>query len=102
MVPFVYGGPRTESASSEIGSCMKGGEQVSIESVMAEHEDHILGLPNVVGIGIGERDGEPVIKVFVSTKVPESALQPEDTVPKSLGDWATDVEEIGIVTAQDD
>ena len=39
-------------------------------------------------------------KVFVTHKVPESALQPQEVVPKTLEGWETDVEEIGVVTAQ--
>jgi len=33
-------------------------------------------------VGIGEKAGKAVIKVFVTHKVPESALQPQEIVPK--------------------
>ena len=59
-----------------------------------------MRLPNVAGVGIGEKAGERVIKVFVQSKVPESALKPGEIVPKTLDGYETDVEEIGVVTAQ--
>ncbi|WP_197036111.1 hypothetical protein [Fischerella sp. PCC 9605] len=65
-----------------------------------KHEDQLMRLPNVTGVGIGEKEGKPVIKVFVERKVPESELQPQEIVPKSIEGCETDVEEIGIVTAQ--
>ncbi|NWF62646.1 MAG: hypothetical protein HXY43_26300 [Fischerella sp.] len=72
----------------------------NIEAVKQKHEDQLMGLPNVTGVGIGEKEGKPVIKVFVERKVPESELQPQEIVPKSIEGCETDVEEIGIVTAQ--
>jgi len=60
----------------------------------------LLRLPNVTGVGIGERGGKRVIKVFVTHKVPESTLQQEDVVPKLIDGHETDVEEIGVVTTQ--
>jgi len=73
---------------------------MSIEAVKEKNEERLMGLPNVTGVGIGEKAGKPVIKVFVTHKVPESALQPQEVVPKALEGWETDVEEIGVVTAQ--
>jgi hypothetical protein len=59
-----------------------------------------LALPNVQGVGIGERAGRPVVKVFVTRKVPIDQLRAEDVVPGTLDGWETDVEEIGAVSAQ--
>jgi hypothetical protein len=73
---------------------------VGIEAVRQKYEDDLLSLPNVVGVGIGERDNQPVIKVLVSHKVPESALQPDEVVPKTLEGHRTDVEAIGIPRAE--
>ena len=72
---------------------------MSIEAVK-KYEEQLLRLPNVTGVGIGEKAGKVVIKVFVTHKVPESVLQPQEVIPKMLEEWATDVEEIGVVTAQ--
>jgi len=73
---------------------------MDIENVRRAHEAALLSLPNVTGVGIGERRGVPVIKVFVTRKVPAADLQPHEVVPKSLQGYPTDVDEIGVVMAQ--
>ena len=72
---------------------------MSIQEVMKRNEDFLMKLPNVVGVGIGEGQGEQIIKILVRQKVPESSLPPEQIVPKRLEKYRTDVEEIGPVTA---
>ncbi len=67
----------------------------AIAEVKTRHEADLLVLPNVTGVGIGERSGQPVIKVFVTVKVPETDLAPEERVPASLDGYAVDVEAIG-------
>ena len=73
---------------------------MSINAVKEKYEEQLMRLPNVTGVGIGEKAGRAIIKVFVTHKVPESALRPQEIVPKTLERYATDVEEIGVVTAQ--
>ena len=73
---------------------------IDIETIRQKYEDQIMELPNVTGVGIGEKAGKKVIKVFVTQKFHESELQPQEIVPKSLEEYETDVEEIGTVTAQ--
>lgn len=73
---------------------------MSIELVRKKYEDQLMLLPNVQGVGIGEKSGKEVIKVFVSHKVPESDLQHQEIIPKVLEGYETDVEEIGVITAQ--
>jgi hypothetical protein len=73
---------------------------MNIDAIKKKHEEQLLQLPNVTGVGIGEKAGKEVIKVFVTHKVPESALQPQEVVPKTVEGYETDVEEIGVVTAQ--
>ena len=73
---------------------------MDITTAMRKHEERILRLANVTGIGIGEENGQPVIKVFVSRKLPEGELARRQIVPKALDGYPTDVEEIGIVMAQ--
>lgn len=70
--------------------------------IVRKYEDRLMRLPNVTAVGIGEKAGKTAIKVFVTHKVPVSELRPEDVVPKRLGRYPTDVEEIGVVMAQDD
>ncbi len=74
---------------------------MKIESVMRKHEEQVMQLPNVTGIGIGKKGRKNVIKVFVTHKVPESALESHEIIPKVLEGYETDVEEIGVVTAQE-
>ena len=73
---------------------------MDIESVRASHERQLMQLPNVNGVGIGKKGGKDVIKVFVTRKVPEDSLKPDEVVPRAIGGFETDVEEIGIVSAQ--
>lgn len=73
---------------------------MNIESVKTQHEDRLMQLPNVSGVGIGQRDGNEVIKVFVTHKVPESTLREEEIIPRELDGHGVDVEEIGVITAQ--
>ncbi len=73
---------------------------MSVEEVKAKYEAELMRLPNVTGVGIGEKAGQTVIKVLVTRKVPESALKAEEIIPRALEGWQTDVEEIGAVTAQ--
>jgi len=70
-----------------------------IDVVRRRHEATLLDLPNVVGVGIGERDGLPVLKVFVRRKLPPEQLGRDAVVPPTLDGWETDVEEIGEVIA---
>jgi hypothetical protein len=74
--------------------------QIAIAEAKARHEADLLSLPNVTGVGIGERAGKPVIKVFVTEKVPASELAPGERVPTSLEGYEVDVEAIGFIEAQ--
>lgn len=73
---------------------------MSINASKVKHEEQLMRLPNVTGVGIGEKAGKPVIKVFVTHKVPESDLRSREIVPRSIDGYETDVEEIGVLTAQ--
>jgi hypothetical protein len=74
--------------------------KVDIQSVQMKYEAQLMQLPNVTGVGIGRKAGKEAIVVFVTHKVPESALQPQEVVPKILEGYETDVKEIGVVTTQ--
>ena len=39
---------------------------MSIEPVKRKYEEQLMRLPNVTGVGIGEKDGKEVIVVFVT------------------------------------
>jgi hypothetical protein len=71
-----------------------------INSIVQRFRNQLMNLPHVQGVGIGEKGGREVIKVFVDRKLPESQLQKEDVVPRNIEGVETDVEEIGVVTSQ--
>ncbi len=72
---------------------------MNIQEALRRHETRLMAKPNVTGVGIGEKDGCPVIKVFVTRKVEAATLGPHELVPPRVDEYDTDVEEIGIVTA---
>ena len=72
----------------------------ALRAVIAEHQDTLLGLPNVVGVGVSERAGTPVIQVLVNRKVPASDLGEKERIPSELGGFACHVQELGVVQAQ--
>ena len=74
----------------------------AIESVLSRFEPDLMRLPNVVGVGVGKRDAEDVIKVFVVRKIPVSELSLNEVVPPQVGGVPVDVEEVGHVRALDD
>jgi len=61
---------------------------------------------NVVGFGYGAKvtygagvEGEPAVRVYVRTKVAESALSPAEKIPPTINGKATDVLPVGDVSA---
>jgi hypothetical protein len=73
---------------------------MDIKSVRDSHERQLMQLPNVNGVGIGKKGGKDVIKVFVSRKVAEDTLAPHEVVPRAIGGFEIDVEELGVVSAE--
>lgn len=77
-----------------------------IQEVKEKKEESILGLQNVVGLGIGykEKKGketkEACISVYVKKKVAAESLESGDLVPNALDDIKTDVIEVGEIEAQ--
>lgn len=65
----------------------------------------LLGLPNVVGVGRGQKHvagqctGKPTVTVLVTKKLPKRALGFSQIVPRSIADADTDVIEVGDVCA---
>lgn len=75
---------------------------MSIESIKSKYEDKLMELPNVNIVGVGKKGNKEVIKVFVTHKVPLAQLKPEEVIPKDLDGIEVDVEESGVVMAQDE
>ncbi len=87
------GTENTENSGKEVSP-------LDIQSAQAQHEEQLMQLPNVTGVGTGEKGGKPVIVVFVTQKVPASQLQPDEIVPQTIEGYETDVRESGVLTAQ--
>lgn len=75
---------------------------MSLSALIKKYEAQLMSLPNVTGIGVGKRAGKGIIQVFVTRKVPESALQPHEIIPKKLEKYEINVEESGVLLAQSD
>ena len=64
-------------------------------------QDRVLGLPNVIGCGWGEKraggrkTGQQGLVVLVRRKLPPDALKARERVPAALGSVPTDVVEVG-------
>jgi hypothetical protein len=69
---------------------------IPIEDVIAASTERLMSLPNVVGVGLGDRNGREVVAVFVTHKVPLSQLAPGQVVPRELHGHPTDVIAIGV------
>lgn len=67
-----------------------------IEDVLAKHEDRLMSIPGVVGVGIGERDGHPV--VLIMTNQPAGQLR-ESSLPTQLEGFPVQVDFVGEIQA---
>jgi len=73
---------------------------MKIGEAILKHEDRVMRLPNVIGIGIGKCKEINVIKIFVLQKQLKSSLQSNEIIPNTLEGFMTDVEEIAVEIAQ--
>jgi hypothetical protein len=61
--------------------------EAQAKHLLSAFNGSLSALPNVVGVGITDLPGaspDVAIAVYVTEKVPESALKPADLVPKTL------------------
>jgi hypothetical protein len=65
-------------------------EPEPVARVLEEHAQELMALPGVVGVGVGERNGSPCLRVFVVRRTPDVAA-----VPPELGGYPVEVEETG-------
>lgn len=74
-----------------------------IRRVLKRAQDRFFPLPNVVGVGIGykktaqQRTENLSLVVYVTQKEKQRDLAPTEIIPRSIGEVATDVVEIGEV-----
>lgn len=69
--------------------------------MISRRRDALMRKPNVVGVGEGEREGRPIVKVLVTRKVAEKDLKANEVIPTILDGYEVDVEEIGEIKAQE-
>lgn len=83
--------------------------EAETKAILAQHEDALSGLPNVVGLGVvADRAdaAKAAVAVYVSTKRPEAQLRPAEIVPRTLRsvldgkavEAPTQVIEVGTIT----
>jgi hypothetical protein len=68
---------------------------MTIKEAKEQHETTLMRLPNVIGVGLGSKAGQPVITVLVTHKVPSSQLLPQEVIPAVIEGYATEVIAIG-------
>ena len=68
----------------------------TIETAQAKLTDRVMALPGVVGIGIGECEGAPCIKVFVVQKTP----QLESEIPSTFEGFPVEMQVTGEIRAR--
>jgi hypothetical protein len=82
-----------------------GAEMERVRAVKRKHEKALLHKKNVVGVGIGLRQkggrftDQVVLTVMVSRKEPASQLACRDQIPSELDGVPVDVQEVGILRA---
>lgn len=66
------------------------------DEVKQRHEEELMRIPGVVGVGVGQCDEQACIKVFLERQTPELA----GIIPDELEGVQVELEEIGRVSAQ--
>lgn len=67
---------------------------MNIEQVMARHQDQLMAIPGVTGIGIGEQNGQPAIVIMVN----RLTLELKARLPRQLDGFPVVVEQSGAIT----
>ena len=73
----------------------RGSDMKPIEEIQREHESRWMSLPGVVGVGIGDCEGRPCLKVLISGN------QPPKELPKEAGGYEVRTETSGPIQALD-
>jgi hypothetical protein len=68
---------------------------MKIEDVLARNEQDLLSTPGVVGVGVGERAGRPVILVMLD----RPATELHQSLPSDLDGYPVEIEGVGEITA---
>ena len=70
--------------------------EMTIEAVLAQHNDSLMALPGVVGTAIGRCDGAPCIRVFVRDSASAGAAR----IAERLDGYVVRVEVSGVFHAR--
>lgn len=65
----------------------------SIARVLAAHQDSLMTIPGVVGVGEGKNRDSPVVLVLVKKKTAQLTRR----IPKTLGGYPVVIKETGII-----
>lgn len=82
-------------------------DDANLEAIQARHQATLMGYPNVIGVATGTRSrggqptGERCLVVYVTRKVPRSALSPAQILPTEIEGVPVDVVEVGEVRPLD-
>jgi len=74
--------------------------------VKQAHENELMKVANVIGVGVGyqKKEGnwteQVALIVLVAKKLPPEQLSPKDLLPKNIDGIAVDVQEVGRLTSQ--
>lgn len=72
-------------------------------AAQTEHEQRLLALPNVVGVGLGTKftqgtdTGTKCLSVLVDMKLDKDLLSRDERIPATVGQVPTDVYEVGVL-----
>ena len=69
----------------------------TIETVLKEQTDNLMGIPGVVGIAQGLCSGKPCVKVYVVKKTSDLVKQ----IPTTLEGYAVEIQVTGEIKALD-
>ena len=69
---------------------------MTIEDALEKHQDRLMSIPGVVGVGIGERGGRPVVLVMTDRPAGELAGSP---LPDDLEGYPVHLDPVGEIHA---
>lgn len=67
-----------------------------ISGVKERQESKLMSIPGVVGVGIGECEAKPCLKVFVT----QQTVELERQIPQQVEGYKVDIEATGPIEAQ--
>ena len=68
---------------------------MTIEEVLERHQERLMAIPEVVGVGSGESEGVPVVIVMVTELTPDLT----DTLPRQLDSFPVRIDVTGEISA---